>query len=194
MLVSLQKAPRPRWFYACLFSLAAGMAAQSNAAASLPTSDYHIGKGDVLQVAVWGEPQLSQRVVVRPDGKISLPLLSDISIDDNTARQAETTLTASYSKYLKHPQVSVIVAEVHSKFVYVTGEVERPGAYPVLAPITIVQLIARAGGLTRFAKSKQMYVLKATSGPRIKVNYKAVLQGHTEQNLDLASGDTVVIP
>ncbi len=156
--------------------------------------DYRVGKGDILQISVWGEPQLSQRVIVRPDGKISLPLLSDLSVDNVTAGELEQTLTHSYAAFLKHPQVNVLVAEVHSKFVYVTGEVQRPGAYPMLAPITIVQLIARAGGVTPFAKSKQVYVLHSSSGPRIKVNYKALLQGNTQENIALSSGDTVVIP
>ncbi len=156
--------------------------------------DYRVGKGDILQISVWGEPQLSQRVIVRPDGKISLPLLSDLPVDDFTADEIGNTLTHSYTAFLKHPQVNVLVAEVHSKFVYVTGEVQRPGAYPMLAPITIVQLIARAGGVTPFAKSKQVYVLHSTPGPRIKVNYKALLQGDTQENIALSSGDTVVIP
>ncbi len=172
---------------------ALGQDAQPSQDAQTP-QDYRVGKGDILQVSVWGEPQLSQRVIVRPDGKISLPLLSDLPVDNLTAGELEHTLTHSYAAFLKHPQVNVLVAEVHSKFVYVTGEVQRPGAYPMLAPITIVQLIARAGGVTPFAKSKQVYVLHAAPGPRIKVNYKALLEGNTQENIALSSGDTVVIP
>lgn len=157
--------------------------------------EYRVGNGDVLQISVWGESQLSQRVMVRPDGKISLPLISDVKVSDMTTRDAAAMLTERLSTYVKHPQVTVLVAEVHSKLVYVTGEVQRPGAYPLLAPTNVVQLIARAGGVTTFAKTKKVSVLRKASGARLAVDYKALLEGHRpEQNVELASGDTVVIP
>lgn len=157
--------------------------------------EYRLGNGDVLQISAWGEPQLSQRVMVRPDGKISMPLIGDVKVGDMTTDDAAKVLTEQLSRYLKHPQITILVAEVHSKLVYVTGEVQRPGAYPLLAPTNVVQLIARAGGVTAFAKTTKVSVLRKQDGARIPVNYKALLEGHhPEQNVELASGDTVVIP
>lgn len=188
----------PRWN---LFSIAFVLSwfflfpasAQTPVAETSP--EYRVGNGDVLQISVWGESQLSQRVMVRPDGKISLPLISDVKVSDMTTRDAAAMLTERLSTYVKHPQVTVLVAEVHSKLVYVTGEVQRPGAYPLLAPTNVVQLIARAGGVTTFAKTKKVSVLRKASGARLAVDYKALLEGHRpEQNVELASGDTVVIP
>lgn len=157
--------------------------------------DYQIGIGDVLSISVWKEPQLTRTVTVRPDGKVTLPLIPDVTVAGLTAEDAQTIIHDQLTPYFKHPQVSVTVAEVHSKLVYVTGEVQRPGAYNLLSPTTVVQLIARAGGVTDFAKTKKVYVLHASSGIRVPVNYKAVLQGRrVEDNILLATGDTVVVP
>ncbi|HEY0758394.1 MAG TPA: polysaccharide biosynthesis/export family protein [Acidisarcina sp.] len=157
--------------------------------------DYQIGIGDVLSISVWKEPQLTRTVTVRPDGKVTLPLIPDVTVAGLTAEDAQTIIHDQLTPYFKHPQVSVTVAEVHSKLVYVTGEVQRPGAYNLLSPTTVVQLIARAGGVTDFAKTKKVYVLHASSGIRVPVNYKAVLQGRrVEDNIVLATGDTVVVP
>ena len=190
----------PRAFTALLLSFALCHESQARtqgepAIVSENSPEYRVGNGDVLQISVWGESQLSERVMVRPDGKISLPLISDVKVGDMTVRDAGTLLTEKFSAFLKHPQITVLVAEVHSKLVYVTGEVQRPGAYPLLAPTNVVQLIARAGGVTPFAKTKKVCVLRKGSNTRLPVNYKALLEGHrTEQNVELASGDTVVIP
>ncbi len=177
--------------------LALALAGQARPQAPVPTAaqEYRIGTGDVLQVSVWGEPSLSERAVVRPDGKITLPLLRDVDAKDLTTTEAANNFALQFARFVKKPQVSVVVAEVHSKFVYVTGEVQRPGAYPLLTPINLVQLIARAGGVTPFAKAKNVYVLRRSETVRLKVNYKALLQGnHPEENYELAYGDTVVIP
>jgi polysaccharide export outer membrane protein len=158
--------------------------------------DYRIGPGDVLRVSVWEEPQLTANaIVVRPDGKISIPLVSDLMVAGMTPAAAEKLLTDGLVKFVKHPRVTIIVEEIHSRIVYVTGEVQHPGAYPMVGPMNVVQLISRAGGTTEFAKKKDVYVLHQDSGPRTKVNYQLVLEGkHLEENIGLAPGDTVVVP
>jgi polysaccharide export outer membrane protein len=158
--------------------------------------DYRIGPGDVLRVSVWEEPQLTTNaIVVRPDGKISIPLVSDLTVAGMTPEAAEKLLTGELVKFVKHPRVTIIVEEIHSRVVYVTGEVQHPGAYPMIGPMNVVQLISRAGGTTEFAKKKEVYVLHQDSGPRTKVNYQLVLEGkHLEENIGLEPGDTVVVP
>ena len=158
--------------------------------------DYRIGPGDILRVSVWEEPQFTtSSIVVRPDGKISIPLVSDLAIAGTTPEQAEKLLGDQLAKFVKHPRVTLIVEEIHSRIVYITGEVQHPGAYPLIGPMNVVQLIARSGGPTEFAKKKDVYVLHQDSGPRTKVNYQMVLEGkHLEENIGLIPGDTVVVP
>jgi polysaccharide export outer membrane protein len=158
--------------------------------------DFRIGPGDVLRVSVWEEPQITtSSIVVRPDGKISIPLVSDVMVAGMTPETAEKLLTDDLVKFVKHPRVTVIVEEIHSRIVYVTGEVQRPGAYPMVGSMNVVQLISRAGGTTEFAKKKDVYVLHQDSSQRIKVNYQLVLEGkHLEENIGLSPGDTVVVP
>jgi polysaccharide export outer membrane protein len=158
-------------------------------------SDYVIGPGDVLQISVWQEPQFAESVVVRPDGKISMPLVPDIPLTGLTPHEAEETLAQKLLGLVKHPRVSVIVQEIHSRLVYITGEVQHPGAYPMISSINVIQLIAHAGGPTEFAKKKAVYVLHPDKRERTRVNYQKVLQGqHLEENVQLIPGDTVVVP
>jgi polysaccharide biosynthesis/export protein len=162
--------------------------------AVLPTA-YKIGVGDVLHIVVWGEPQLTETAVVRPDGKVSLPLVSELDVAGLTPEAAQQTLTEQLIKFVRKPRVTVTVQEIHSRMVYITGEVQRPGAYPLLDAMNLVQLVARSGGLTDFAKRKQVYVLRAVNSARVNVNYEKVLKGQApKQNVELAPGDTVVVP
>jgi polysaccharide export outer membrane protein len=159
------------------------------------SADYRIGPGDILRISVWEEPQFTTSAVVRPDGKISIPLISELSIAGLTPEAAQTLLATQLERLVKHPRVTVIVEEIHSRIVYVTGEIQHPGAYPLIGPMNVVQLIARAGGPTEYAKKKEVYVLHQDGGPRIKVNYQMVLAGkHLEENIGLTPGDTVVVP
>ncbi len=156
---------------------------------------YVIGIGDVVRVDVFEEAQFDGSAVVRPDGKISLPLISEVVIAGLTPVQAEEMLAGKLRAFVQHPKVTVTVEEIHSRVAYVTGEVLRPGAYALTDTINVVQLIARAGGTTSYAKKKQVYVLRAGTGQRIKVDYRKVLLGqHIEQNVQLNPGDTVVVP
>jgi polysaccharide export outer membrane protein len=163
-------------------------------AAVLPTT-YKIGVGDVLHILVWAEPQLTETAVVRPDGKVSLPLVSELEVAGQTPEAVQQTLTEQLVKFVRKPRVTVTVQEIHSRMVYITGEVQRPGAYPLLDVMNVVQLVARSGGLTDFAKQKQVYVLRAVNSARVNVNYEKVLKGQApQQNVELAPGDTVVVP
>ena len=163
--------------------------------ASAGGPSYKIGIGDVLHIFVWEEPQFTEAAVVRPDGMISIPLVSEVVVAGLTPQLAETMLTARLEKFVHKPRVTVVVQEIHSRMVYITGEVQRPGAYPLIDTMNVVQLVSRSGGLTDFARRKEVYVLRPGSGARIKVDFRKLLKGQSpEQNLELAPGDTVVVP
>jgi polysaccharide export outer membrane protein len=163
------------------------------------TSDpnYVIGPQDVIDVAVWKEPDISRTVPVRPDGKISLPLLNDVQAAGMTPAQLGDQITASLKKYVTNPQVTVIVTAINSQRIYVLGEVTRPGAFPLLPGTTILRGLSSAGGFTQFAKMKGIYVLRLENGKQVKYpfNYKDVVNGkHSEQDILLKAGDTIVVP
>ncbi|HKD13770.1 MAG TPA: polysaccharide biosynthesis/export family protein [Candidatus Angelobacter sp.] len=158
--------------------------------------EYIVGEGDVLHINVWKENEISQTVVVRPDGNISLPLVNEIPVAGLSPRQIQQLVTEKLKSILTNPQVTVSVAEVRSKMVYITGEVGKPGAYSVASPLNVLQLIARAGGLNEFASRKNIYILRGNDKKnRLHFNYKEVVKGkHSEQNIILQPGDTVVVP
>lgn len=158
--------------------------------------EYTVGEGDLLRINVWKEAEISQNVAVRPDGNISLPLVSEVRVAGLTPRQIQELITEKLKSVLTNPQVTVTVTEVRSKMVYITGEVGKPGAYAVVAPTNVLQLIARAGGLTQFANRKDIYILRAGDrSARLRFNYKDVVKGkNSEQNVILQPGDTVVVP
>ncbi len=159
--------------------------------------NYLIGAQDVLDISVWKEPDLSRSVPVRPDGKISLPLLNDVQAAGLTPSQLTVQITAGLNKFMTNPQVTVIVSQINSQRIYILGEVARPGAFALVPGMTILQALSDAGGLTPFANSKKIYVMREQGGKREKLffNYKEVLDGkRPEQNVDLKPGDTIVIP
>ncbi|MGO4514343.1 polysaccharide biosynthesis/export family protein [Terriglobus sp. 2YAB30_2] len=170
--------------------------ADPRATPAVATPQYTIGSGDVLNIQVWKEKDLSQTVVVRPDGKISLPLLGEVYVAGKEPSQLEDLIQTRLQSMVVQPRVTVTVTEIHSRMVYITGEIARPGAYPLNTPITVLQLIAQAGGLNQFASKKKIHVVRA-GGPAsgIWMNYKSLIQGSdTNHNLQLNPGDTVVIP
>ena len=144
---------------------------------------------------MWEEPQLTTKAVVRPDGYISMPLVDQVSVIGLTPEQIQDVLTERVSHIVKHPRVSVVVEEIHSRLVYITGEVQHPGAYPLVENINVMQLIARSGGLTEYAKKHQIFVLRQDTRQKLKVDYDRLLKGRNEeQNVALLPGDMVVIP
>lgn len=161
-------------------------------------AEYKVGEGDVLQIAVWKEPELSQTVKVRPDGNISLPLVSEVRVSGRTTSEIQQILTTKLKTFLVDPQVNIQVAEIHSRQVFITGEIARPGIYPLTTPTTVLQLIAQAGGFSPFAKRKNIVILrKQDDGQQVRLpfNYKEVVRGrNSEENILLQPGDTVVVP
>jgi polysaccharide biosynthesis/export protein len=173
-------------------------ASKVSAAASVITdADYKIGPQDMLRIDVWKEPDISRVIPVRPDGKISLPLLNDVQASGLTAIQLGNTIHDGLTKFLNNPQVTVTVTEINSRRVYLTGEVLKGGALPLLPNMTVLQALSSGGGFTQFAKLKGIYVLRTENGKQVKYpfNYKEVVKGkYPEQNMLLQPGDVIVIP
>ena len=158
---------------------------------------YIVGDSDVIHVNVWKEPEVSQTVVVRTDGNISLPLINEVKVSGLTPLQIQDLIGEKLKGFLNNPQVTVTVIEIRSKRAFITGEVVRPGTYSLNAQTSVLQLIAQAGGFTPFAKRDSIVVLRTEDGKqfRLKFKYKEVVQGKkTEQNIALHPGDTVVVP
>jgi len=158
---------------------------------------YKIGPQDMLQIDVWKEPEITRLVPVRPDGKITLPLLNDVQAAGLTPMELASVISDGLKKYINNPQVTVSVSTINSRRVYVTGEVTKPGAFPMLPNMTVLQALTSAGGFTQFAKIKSVYVLRVEGGKQTKIpfNYKAVIEGKKpEENIELQPGDTVVVP
>jgi polysaccharide export outer membrane protein len=207
---SMQKAMR----FAVLLWIglfAAGMLAQSNTAAADTSgaakppdtpassgsgSDYVIGADDMLNISVWKEPELTESLPVRPDGKISMPLLNDIPAAGLTPLQLRDSITEKLKKYIADPRVTVVVTAMNSRRIFVTGEVVHSGPLPLLPHMTMLQALAQAG-FTQFANLKNIYLLRTENGRQVKLpfNYKEVVKGnHPEQNILLKPGDTLVVP
>jgi polysaccharide export outer membrane protein len=158
-------------------------------------SEYVIGPEDVLHIAVWKESDLSATLPVRPDGKISLPLLNDVQAAGMTPQQLSESLTIKLKKYIADPRVTVVVTAINSKRIYVNGEVLHSGPMPMLPNMTVLQALSSAG-LNQFAKTKGIYVLRTENGKQQKlpVNYRKLIKGDIEQNYVLQTGDTIVVP
>jgi polysaccharide export outer membrane protein len=159
--------------------------------------DYKIGPQDLVRIDVWKEPDISRTIPVRPDGKISLPLLNDVQAAGLTAMQLAGNIRDALIKYITNPQVTVTVTEINSKRVFVTGEVARAGALSLLPNMTILQALSSAGGFTQFARLTKIYVLRTEDGKQVKhpFNYKEVIKGdHPEENILLQPGDVIVVP
>jgi len=158
---------------------------------------YVIGAQDVLDISVWKDPELTQTVPVRPDGKISMPLLNDIQAAGLTPEQLKGQITDGLKKFMTDPIVTVIVTQINSQRVYITGEVTHAGAFPLLPGTTILQALSGAGGFTNFANTKKIYMFRMVNGKRVvfPFNYKEVIHGkNTSQNVVLQAGDTIVVP
>lgn len=159
---------------------------------------YVIGNDDLLGINVWNQPEFKQSIPVRPDGKISLPLIGDIQGAGQTPQQLQEAITKELRAYMTNPEVTVMVLRINSQNFNILGRVAKPGSYPLTATTTVLDAIARAGGFQDFAKQKDIYVLREKpngSETRIHFNYKEVILGqHTEENIRLKPGDTVIVP
>jgi len=160
--------------------------------------DYRIGSGDTLQISVWEQPDLSVPTqVVRPDGKITMPLIKEVSVSGLTERQAEAVISKAMGKFVTDPIVTVVVTLPTSKKVYLVGQVRKEGPLPYTYGMTVMQALSEAGGLNIYAKKTKIYILRTENGReyRFEFNYKEVVRGERmEQNIVLLPGDTVIIP
>ena len=158
---------------------------------------YKIGAQDLLKIDVWREDQLTRTVPVRPDGKITLPLLNDIQAVGLTPMELAGVIRDELKKFITEPQVTVSVMEINSRRIYVNGEVNKPGAYQLLPHMTVLQALSGSGGFTTFARIKDIYVLRNVNGKaaRIPFNYKEAIKGkNVDQNIELQPGDVIVVP
>jgi polysaccharide biosynthesis/export protein len=170
-------------------------AAPAVPAANVPEG-YVIGPSDMLTVTVWKEPTMSGNLLVRPDGMVSLPLLGDVQASGFTCLQLSDQIATKLKKFIQNPQVSVVLTQINSKKVFLLGEVGKKGPVEMTSGMTLLQAIASGGGLTDYANSKKIYILRDESGKhqRIAVHYKEALKGNSEFDLVLKPGDTIVVP
>jgi polysaccharide export outer membrane protein len=158
-------------------------------------ADYVVGAADVLSIVFWGDKDMSADVTVRPDGKISLPLLNEVNATGLTPEQLRTRLTEAASRFISDPDVAVVVKEIHSRNVFITGQVAKPANYSLNTEMTVMQLIAVAGGLLEYADSKNIVVMRTENGRQQarKFNYKDVV-ALKSPDITLKPNDTVVVP
>ena len=167
------------------------------AAATAVAPDYVIGPEDMLQISVWKNDSLSRQLPVRPDGKISMPLLHDIQASGLTPMQLRDKITAGLQEYMPSPEVSVTVLEVRSYRVSVLGEVQKPGVLQLKAPTTVLEAIALAGGFRDFASPSKIVIFRKNGRgqtERLRFNYNRAVGAAGEDNVTLRSGDVVVVP
>lgn len=156
-------------------------------------SSYQIGPEDVLQVRVWREPELSVQQSVRPDGKITMPLIGDIDANKTTPKVLSETIAAKLKEFINNPSVMVTVEQVRSKKYTITGEVGRPGSYPLLSTTTVLDALTNSGGFRDFANKKKITIIRGDE--RFRFNYNDVIEGkNMEQNIELKNGDLIVVP
>lgn len=162
------------------------------------TEVYLIGPGDVLAINVWKDAEVSRTMPVRPDGRISLPLVGEIQAAGLTAAQLQEHIVERLAGYMNQPEVNVIVQEIRSRSFNIVGKVNKPGEYVLIRPMTVLDAIAEAGGLQDFARSTKVYVLRHTASGSTKMlsfNYKQVIKGHSlDQNVQLQPEDSIVVP
>lgn len=173
-----------------------GDGAPGAAPAKLPPG-YTIGADDRLAISFWRDKDLSAEVVVRPDGRISLPLLNDVQAAGLTPDQLRERLIEAAGQFVDDPNATVIVKEIHSRRAFITGNVEKPGMYVLNGPMTVMQLIASAGGLREFVGGRNIVILRreADRDIRFGFDYQAVVKGRgLQQNIELRPGDTVIVP
>lgn len=160
-------------------------------------ADYVIGPDDILSVMFWRDKEMTTDVVVRPDGKITLPLLNDVTAGGLTPEQLRERVQTEAARYISDPTVNIAVKQINSRKIFITGMVAKPGAYPLSGPTTVLQFLSMAGGVSEFADDKKIVIMRMENGKQqaLKFNYRDVRKGkHLQQNILLKPGDTVVVP
>lgn len=167
-----------------------------NGAPNIDNARYVIGPDDSLAITVWKEPTLSGTIPVRPDGMISIALIGDLKAAGRTPMQLADDITVKLKKYIQDPNVSVVVMADVSQRIFLIGEVGHVGPVPMTPGMTPLQAIASGGGLSAFANSKKIYILRNEGGKQQKIpfNYKKALKGEDSQGVTLKPGDTIVVP
>jgi polysaccharide export outer membrane protein len=158
---------------------------------------YVIGTDDVLSIVYWKDKDMSADAQVRPDGRIALPLINEVQAAGLTPEQLREKITEESKKYMEDASITVVVRQINSRKAFITGEVNKPGPYPLTSPTTVLQLISLAGGLREYADSKKIVIMRTVNGKptSLKFNYKDVVNGkNLAQNIALKPGDTVVVP
>jgi polysaccharide export outer membrane protein len=158
---------------------------------------YIIGPDDVLAVVYWKDKDMSTEARVRPDGRIALPLINEVHAAGLTPEELQKKITEESKKYMEDANITIVVREINSRKLFITGEVNKPGVYPLTSSTTVMQLISLAGGLKEYANSKNITIMRNEGGKQIslKFNYKDVAAGkNLRQNIELKPGDTVVVP
>ena len=162
-----------------------------------PPADYVIGVDDKLSIVYWKDKDMSADVIVRPDGKIALPLLNEVTAAGLTPGQLRERLTEESRRYVEDANIIVVVMQINSRRVFITGEVNKPGPYPLAGPTTVLQLIAMAGGLRDYANGKNILIMRNENSRPVSMvfSYKDVIaRKNLKQNIELKPGDTVVVP
>jgi polysaccharide export outer membrane protein len=162
-----------------------------------PPPGYVIGPDDKLSIVYWRDKDMSAEVVVRPDGLISLPLLNEVQASGLSPEQLRMSITQSATKFVEDPTVSVVVTAINSRKVYITGQVGKPGYYPIAGPTTVLQMIATAGGIGEYANKGRITIVRRENGKdsSYKFNYEDVSKGkNLSQNIELKPGDTILVP
>ena len=199
-----------RWAVACLLSVVlfvggVGIAGAADNAVKAPPPpqavsqagpEYRMGPEDVIKVSVWENKELTLDLVVRPDGKISMPLIQDVVAEGQTAVELANTIHDRLLTFIKEPQVSVIVLQVNAPKYFVIGNVAKPGTYSLRSETSVLQALALAGGFTQFASPRSIKLIRNASGKQEvrKVNYNDMIDEGGEGNYVLKSGDTIVVP
>ena len=158
---------------------------------------YIIGPMDILEIQVWKEPDFSRLALVRPDGNITLPLVGDLHVSGMTTMALKELLTEKLKDFIDTPEVTVILVESHSKNFYIIGKITRPGTYPLMKDMTVLQAISVAGGLGEWADADSIRIIRKSSGKEkiLHFDYKQVTSGkNLEQNIVLQPNDTIVVP
>jgi len=162
------------------------------AGASVDPRSYVIGPEDIIAIRVWREPEMSALYVVRPDGKISMPLVGEIEAEGATPKELETKVVTALETVMNRPQVAVSVQEVRSKKYYVQGQVNRAGSFPLISRLTVLEALGLSGGLQEFANDKKIRIIR--KGQVIRFNYREVTRGKKmEQNIEVMPGDQIIV-
>lgn len=173
------------------------LATSAHSGNALEVSEYHLSSGDVLEISVWGDEDLQREVLIRPDGKISFPLIGDIQAAGKSVNSLKTELEQKVNKYVPDVPVTVILKTINYPKVYIVGKVEAPSLYMMEGRTTVVQALAMAGGLTAFASKNNISVLRQTAnGQKVfSFKYGDIENGKSlDQNIVLMSGDTIIVP